>query len=90
MRGAARFVVHALAAVLLLALLYLMAALGFALWPTPGRPQLADGEPIVYVCTSFAHADIMMPSRDPLIDWSTLFPAVTLPGLPAEAYLSFG
>lgn len=89
-RGAFRTGARLFAALLLLAVLYFIAALGFALFPASGRPQQADGEAVVYVCTSLAHADIVMPSRDPLIDWTTLFPAVTPPGLPAEAYLAFG
>lgn len=91
MRGALRFGARIVAAIALLALLYVIAALGFALFPASGRPQQqAESEPLVYVCTSLAHADIVMPSRDPLIDWSPLFPAVTPQGLPAEAYLAFG
>lgn len=90
MRGALRFGARLLAALGLLAVLYIASALSFALLPVSGRPQQADGEPLVYVCTSLAHADIVMPSRDPLIDWGALFPAVTPPGLPAEAYLAFG
>lgn len=90
MRGAIRFGARLLAAFLLLIALYLIAALGFALWPVSGRAQQADSEPVVYVCTSPAHADIVLPSRDPLIDWSALFPAVARPDLPAEAYLAFG
>ncbi|MBK1866545.1 DUF2459 domain-containing protein [Taklimakanibacter albus] len=90
MRGALRFGTRLLAALLLLIVLYLIAALGFALLPVSGRPQQAGDEPVVYVCTSLAHADIVLPSRDPLIDWSALFPAVARPDLPAEAYLAFG
>lgn len=90
MRGALRLAARLFSALILLALLYVVAALGFALFPASGRPQQADGEPIVYVCTSLAHADIVLPSRDPLIDWSALFPAVTPLGLPAESYLAFG
>jgi len=90
MRGALRFGIRLLAALLLLIVLYLIAALGFALLPVSGRPQQAGDEPVVYVCTSLAHADIVLPSRDPLIDWSALFPAVARPDLPAEAYLAFG
>lgn len=89
MRGALRFGIRLLAALLLLIVLYLIAALGFALLPVSGRPQQAGDEPVVYVCTSLAHADIVLPSRDPLIDWSALFPAVARPDLPAEAYLAF-
>lgn len=90
MRGAIRFGVRLLAALSLLIILYLIAALGFALLPVSGRPQQADSEPYVYVCTSLAHADIVLPSRDPLIDWSVLFPTVARPDLPAGAYLAFG
>jgi uncharacterized protein (TIGR02117 family) len=78
-----------LATLTLLIAAYIIAALGFALFPAAGRPQAADGEPAVYACTSLAHADIVMPSHDPLIDWSSVLPGIT-PGLPAEAYLAFG
>lgn len=90
MRGAIRFGVRLLAAFLLLIVLYLIVALAFALLPASGRPQQAEGEPVVYVCTSLAHADIVLPSRDPLVDWGALFPTVARPDLPAEAYLAFG
>ena len=90
LRRGCRFVARSLALLILPAVLYLIAALGFALFPASGRLQQADGEPIAYVCTSLAHADIVIPSRDLLVDWSALFPAVTPPGLPAEAYLAFG
>lgn len=90
MRGVVRFVVRLLAALVFLVVLYLVTALGFALFPQSGRPQQAEGEPLVYVCTSLAHADILLPSRDPLIDWTTLFPTVMPPGLPAEAYVAVG
>lgn len=85
-----RFATRFLAVFALPALAYLIAALGFALLPAAGRPQQAEGEPVVYVCASLAHADIMMPSRDPLIDWRTLFPTVVPPALPADAYLAVG
>jgi len=84
MRGAVRFGARLLAAIALLALVYLLAALGFALLPVSGRSQQAESEPVIYVCTSLAHADIMMPSHDALIDWSTLFPTVVLPNLPPD------
>ncbi|QEN89272.1 DUF2459 domain-containing protein [Labrys sp. KNU-23] len=81
----------ALTAVPLLALLlFMLAAIGFALLPAAGRAQQAGGEPTLYLCASLAHTDIVMPSRDVLIDWTQLFPAVTPPDLPAEAYLAFG
>lgn len=69
---------------------FLLVALGFALFPTPGRLQQAEGQPAVYLCASLAHTDIVLPSRDPLIDWSGLFPAVVPADLPPQAYLAFG
>ncbi|MBP0581660.1 DUF2459 domain-containing protein [Labrys sp. LIt4] len=69
---------------------FVLAALGFALLPAAGRTQQAEGEPTLYVCASLAHADIVLPSRDSLVDWSGLFPAVTPPDLPSHAYLAFG
>ena len=69
---------------------FVLVAVAFALVPEEGRVQQADGEPPVYVCASLAHADIVLPSRDPLIDWSALFPAVAQSGLPPEAGLAFG
>jgi uncharacterized protein (TIGR02117 family) len=89
LRGTLRIGALFLAALVLLIVSYFVAALVSALFPAAGRSQQADGEPLVYVCTSLAHADIIMPSQDPLIDWSSLLTA-TLPGLPAEAYLAFG
>ncbi|QIG51165.1 hypothetical protein G5V57_27640 [Nordella sp. HKS 07] len=80
MGGAFRFAVRFLASVFLLAGLYLIAALSFALLPVSGRAQQVQGEPVVYVCASLAHAEIVMPGRDPLMDWAALFPAVTPPG----------
>jgi uncharacterized protein (TIGR02117 family) len=85
-----RFVTRLLAVLVLIAVLYLIAALGFALFPASGRAQQAQGEPTVYVCTSLAHADIVMPSRDPLIDWNALFPAAGPREPPADAYFAFG
>lgn len=89
LRGTLRIGALILAALILLIVSYFIAALGFALFPAAGRSQQADGEPAVYVCTSLAHADIIVPSQDPLIDWSSLL-AATPPGLPVEAYLAFG
>lgn len=87
--GTLRIGAFILATLILLIVSYFIAALVFALFPVAGRIQQADGEPAVYVCTSLAHADIVMPSQDPLIDWHSLLPALP-PGLPAEAYLAFG
>lgn len=76
----------------LMALLaYALAAFAFALFPASGRPQQMKGdEPVLYVCASLAHTDILLPIRDPLIDWKALFPANVPDGLPADAYLAIG
>jgi uncharacterized protein (TIGR02117 family) len=87
---ALRFFLRFLAALVPLAILYFATALGFALFPASGRAQQAGGEPVVYVCTTLAHADIIMPSQDPLVDWSAVFPAASPRDLPAHAYLAFG
>jgi uncharacterized protein (TIGR02117 family) len=89
LRGTLRIVALSLTAILLFLASYIITALGFALVPDAGRAQQADGEPPIYVCTSLAHADIVMPSKDPLIDWHSLLPALP-PRLPGEAYLAFG
>ncbi|MGE0240955.1 MAG: DUF2459 domain-containing protein [Parvibaculaceae bacterium] len=89
-RRAFRFAARLLAALVVLIVLYLTAALGFALFPASSRPHQTEGEPAVYVCTSLAHADILLPSRDPLVDWNALFPAAVPPGLSADSYLAFG
>jgi uncharacterized protein (TIGR02117 family) len=81
----------AIAALPVLALLlFILVAMGFALLPAGGRPQQAGSEPVLYLCASLAHSDIVMPSRDRLVDWGALFPAVVPPGLPDGAYLAFG
>lgn len=81
----------ALAALPFLAVIvFMLAAIGFALLPATGRTQQAGGEPTLYLCASLAHTDIVMPSRDALVDWAGLFPAVMPPNLPSEAYLAFG
>lgn len=90
MRGALRIGARFIVLLLLLAVAYGAAAFGFALLPAAGRPQQASSEPVIYVCTTLAHADILMPRRDPLIDWGALFPAVTPSGLRDDAYLAFG
>lgn len=71
-------------------LVFLAVAVGFALLPAGGRAQQAEGQPVLYLCASLAHSDIVMPSRDPLVDWGALFPAVVPPDLPDNAYLAFG
>lgn len=94
-RSLARSLVRLLAGIigmpLLLLVAYALAALAFALFPTSGRPQQMKGdEPVLYVCASLAHTDILLPIRDPLIDWQALFPANVPDGLPSDAYLAIG
>jgi uncharacterized protein (TIGR02117 family) len=88
----ARRVVLLALAVLGLCVAYVLVALVFALLPLPGRLQEAGDEPpvFVFVCASLAHTDIVVPSRDPLMDWRILFPAAAPPGLPPQAFLAFG
>lgn len=86
-----RLLMLALAGIPLFAIaLFTLAALAFALLPVAGRAQQAEGEPPLYLCASLAHTDIVMPSRDGLVDWAGLFPAVVPADLPAGAYLAFG
>lgn len=69
-------VVLALPATLIgLVALYALVALGLALVPSGGRPQMAAaGDPPVYVCASVVHTDIVFPIRDPAVDWVAVFP----------------
>jgi uncharacterized protein (TIGR02117 family) len=70
---------------------FVAAALVAVNFPVEGRTQVnADREPAVYVCADAAHADILLPSRDPLIDWTSVFGGSLQPELPVEAYLSIG
>ncbi len=69
---------------------FFLGALASALFPEAGRTQQAEGEPAVYVCASLAHTDIVLPGHDPLIDWGSVFAALSPPDLPARAYLAFG
>lgn len=85
-----RFLLALIALPVLAILLFLLAATLSALLPGAGRAQQAEGEPLIYLCATPAHTDIVMPSRDPLVDWTGLFPAVMPPDLPAEAHLAFG
>ncbi|CAM5773359.1 hypothetical protein LMIY3S_04152 [Labrys miyagiensis] len=73
-----------------LAAFFILVAFAFALLPARGRGQSAEGEPPLYLCASLAHADIVMPGSDPLVDWGRLFPEVVTPSLPPQAYLAFG
>jgi uncharacterized protein (TIGR02117 family) len=70
---------------------YVVAALVAVNFPVDGRAQVdAEGEPAVFVCADAAHADILLPSRDPLIDWTTVFGGFVGSDLPVETYLSIG
>jgi uncharacterized protein (TIGR02117 family) len=89
-RRSLRFLVAVIAVPVLVLLAFALTALACALLPLQGRVQQADGEPPVYLCASLAHTDIMMPSRAPLMDWGSVFPAVAPPGLPSQTYLAFG
>lgn len=90
-RSPARKAARLLVLPVLLLLAYPLAAIVFALFPVSGRPQqMTGGEPVLYVCASLAHTDILLPSHDPLIDWQALFPAAVPPGLPPETYLAIG
>ncbi|MDQ0395042.1 DUF2459 domain-containing protein [Labrys monachus] len=90
LRIAGRLIAGLLLAMVAVPIGFVLVAVAFALMPERGRLQQAAGEPPVYVCASLAHADIVLPSRDPLIDWSALLPAVARPNLPPEAGLAFG
>jgi len=90
-RGALRFFGAMFAGFVLAAACFGIAALGFALVPVPGR-QLGDtaSEPPIYVCTSIAHSDVIVPAHDPLINWESLFPEVAPARLPPNVMLAIG
>lgn len=91
LRFVARLVAGIVGVPLLLLLAYVLASVAFALFPASGRPQqMKGGEPVLYVCASLAHTDILLPIRDPLIDWRALFPDNVPDGLPSDAYLAIG
>jgi uncharacterized protein (TIGR02117 family) len=70
---------------------YGLTALAFALFPNRGTPQMASAnEPAIFVCTSLAHADIVLPLSDPLVDWRKRFGTVITPDLPGNLYVAFG
>lgn len=89
-RRVLKFLLALIAIPLLVLAALALAALTFALLPVQGRLQQAAGEPAVYLCASLAHTDIVLPSRDPLIDWGGLFPEVVPADLPPQVYLAFG
>ena len=90
-RSLARLLAGIVGVPLLLLLAYVLASVVFALFPASGRPQqMKGGEPVLYVCASLAHTDILLPIRDPLIDWRALFPDNVPDGLPSDAYLAIG
>jgi uncharacterized protein (TIGR02117 family) len=71
--------------------LYTIAALAFALLPVKGQPQRpSQDDPAVYVCASLAHADIVLPLNDPLVDWRLYFGKFIQSDLPSHLYLAFG
>jgi uncharacterized protein (TIGR02117 family) len=81
----------ALAALLLAMAAYAMAALALgALRRNAGFVETPDGVP-VYVRTNGVHADIVLPTRTSVIDWSAEFPARHMPALaePTE-WIAFG
>ena len=90
-RSSLKLLALALTVVMSSCAIYALAAVGFALAPASGRPQLAaDAEPLVYVCASLAHTDIVLPLDDPLTDWRAIFPEVATTALPPNTYLAFG
>jgi uncharacterized protein (TIGR02117 family) len=71
-------------------LLYGLAALVCALFPRAGRPQaIVADDPVLFVCASLAHADIVMPLSDEIGDWRNAFFAVA-GDLPEEAHIAVG
>lgn len=70
---------------------YVLAAIAFALLPQPGRHQAADARDVpFFVCATLAHTDLVMPVRDPLVDWSRVFPQIAPPVMPLDGYVAFG
>src|SRR6185312_4480220 len=60
-RSLARLLAAIVGVPLALLLAYALAAFAFALFPTSGRPQqMKGGEPVLYVCASLAHTDILL------------------------------
>jgi uncharacterized protein (TIGR02117 family) len=71
-------------------ILYGAAALGCALFPSAGRPQLETAaDPPIYMCASLAHTDIVMPIGDDASDWRATFPRIA-GDMPDTAYLAIG
>jgi uncharacterized protein (TIGR02117 family) len=72
------------------AALYGLAALACALAPSGGRPQKPGPfDPVLFVCASATHADLVVPIADDAVDWPGAFPAVT-GAVPDGAWLAFG
>ncbi len=56
-----------------------------------GDHQLADtGEPVIFVCATPVHADILLPIADSAMDWRPVFPELLPVELPTGAMLAFG
>ena len=90
-RAALRFTLAMVAGFCLAGASYTLVALVSALLPVGGR-VMADtsGEPPVFVCASIAHADLILPLHDPLVNWETLFPDVAPARLPSGVMLAIG
>src|SRR5260370_14681071 len=72
------------------ALIYGLAALACALLPLSGRTQaLVADDPVLYVCASLTHTDIVIPLSDDIGDWRSAFFSVA-GDIPDEAYIAVG
>jgi uncharacterized protein (TIGR02117 family) len=81
-RSVVRLLGWGLAALLLGAALYIVAALLLGALPrNSGFVETHDGVP-VYVRTNGVHAELIVPSRHALHDWTAEFPAQHMPALP--------
>jgi uncharacterized protein (TIGR02117 family) len=81
----------ALAVLLLSLALYLLVALVLGAWPRNADfVETPDGIAI-FVRTNGVHADIVVPTRTAVIDWTTEFPARHMRALPApSSWIAFG
>jgi uncharacterized protein (TIGR02117 family) len=71
-------------------LIYGLAALACALLPVSGRPQaLVARDPVLFVCASLAHTDIVIPLSDDIGDWRSAFFSVA-GDIPDDAYIAVG
>jgi uncharacterized protein (TIGR02117 family) len=90
-RALARITGWALAALLLATALYIVAALLLGALPrNSGFVETHDGVPI-FVRTNGVHAEIIVPSRHALHDWTGEFPAQHMASLPQPTeWIAFG